>query len=133
MNEEETKRSIADIAYYDLLTEVFTDDGYGIQYHDEELPNDFFELLSITKDGLCGSGGCGEGLFITSASATDTLEIVVNGTFDLEGNTGNIARQYVVPPNSNIAIGCSHLCFEGTPYPFERTIVGSKVFVEKPL
>ncbi len=129
-NEEEGK-NITEITYYDLLKEVFEDDGYGIEYHGEALPNEFIESLMITKEGLCGSGGCGEGLFIVNSSAADTLEIIVNGAYDLEGNIGNIARQYVIPANGKVSIGCSHLCFEGTPYAFERKIVGSKKFIEK--
>jgi hypothetical protein len=66
-------------------------------------------------------------------SPTDTLEVIVNSVYDLEGDAGSIARKYIIPASAKITLGCSHMCFDGTPYEFTREIVGSKVYVEAPL
>lgn len=127
---EENKNDLSGLTYYDLLKQVFEDDGFSFTWNGEALPNDFISSLSITKDGMCGSGECGDLLWITNSSAGDSLEVIVKADYDLEGDTGQITRQYVIPANGKVIIGCSHLCVEGTPYAFEREIIGSKIFKE---
>ena len=81
------KKDMSGLTYYDLIKWVFEDDGEGYYWQGETLPNDYLQVLTITNDGTCGDGGCGDQLYISNSSA-DTLEVIVTSDYDLEGDVG---------------------------------------------
>ena len=120
----ETITDISQLTYRHVIKMVFDDEGEGLEWHGEEMPNEFAKFLTFTTGEACGEGDCGNRLFIKN-SADKVMTVIVRGDYDLEGNQGYIPRKYVIDGGASIQIGCSHLCFGGKGYEIPRTIVES--------
>lgn len=123
-SEEETKLTFAFV-----VEKVFSGDGTPVEWHGEALANGFQDSLVINKSGKCGDGDCGENMTMKNSSDQE-LEVLVKGAYNIGGDEGFIACNYIVPAQGEVLIGCSHLCFEGESYLFDRIIIGSKVYEE---
>ncbi|MTI39852.1 hypothetical protein [Fulvivirga lutimaris] len=121
-SEEETK-----LTFDYVVEKVFNDDGTPVEWHGEALANDFKDSLEINKSGKCGDGDCGENMTMKNTTDQD-LEVLVKGAYNIGGDEGFIACKYIIAAQSEVSIGCSHLCFEGEAYLFDRVIIGSKVY-----
>lgn len=122
---ESTKKDLSELTYRDVIGMVFKDQGEGIEWHGEEMPNTLIESIVINSEGICGDGDCGKTMYITSLDSTKSIEIIMKGAYDLEGDIGYIARKYTLSPGEKLSIGCSHLCYDGKNYLFDRQVVGS--------
>jgi hypothetical protein len=123
--ESKAKSDISQLTYQDVVAMVFDDEGERIEWHGEEMTNELTEFLTIKTGELCGEENCGKRLILTSI-ASKTISLIVRGDYDLEGDQGYIPRKYVIEGGASLQIGCSHLCFDGKGYEFQRTIVGSE-------
>lgn len=123
-DEEKTK-----LTFDQIIEKVFDDDGTPVEWHGEALANYFKDSLVINQSGNCGDGDCGQSLAMKNTTA-QKLEVLVKGAYNIEGDEGFIACKYIVPAQSEVSIGCSHLCFEDEAYLFDRIIIGSKAYVD---
>lgn len=121
---EEAKKDVSQLTYRDIVKLVFNDEGQGIEWHGEAVSNSLQEMLSMTNEGSCGDDSCGKEMFLIN-NDTIAIEVIVKGAFDIEGDRGHIARKYMVKPGETVSMGCSHLCYDGKAYLFDRSIVGS--------
>jgi hypothetical protein len=122
---ETTNKDLSELTYRDVVDLVFKDQGEGVEWHGEEMPNTLISLISIGNEGDCGEGDCGKSMYISNTDSTKSIEVIMKGAYDLEGDIGYIARKYILSPGEKLSIGCSHLCYDGKSYLFDRKIVGS--------
>jgi len=128
--EESPKKDISELTYSDVIDLVFQDQGEGVEWHGEEVPNTLALSVAISSEEACGEGDCGKAMYITSTDSTKTIEVIMKGAYDLEGDIGYIARKYDLAPGQKLSLGCSHLCFNGKSYLFDRQVVGSAYIEE---
>lgn len=121
----DSTQDVSQLTYQDVVAMVYDDEGEGIEWHGEEMPNTLTDFLTITTGEPCGEGNCGNRLALTN-TADQSITLIVKGDYDLEGDQGYIPRKYVVGAGEKLMIGCSHLCIGGKSYEFPRTIVGSE-------
>ncbi|WP_436515523.1 hypothetical protein [Ekhidna sp. To15] len=122
--ETETTQEVDQLTYQDVVAMVYDDQGEGIEWHGEEMPNDLTQFLVITEGNVCGEGDCGKRLSLINTSDR-SITTIIRGDYDIEGDQGYIPRKYVVSASDTLMIGCSHLCYGGKGYSFPRTIVAS--------
>lgn len=121
---EAATKDVTQLTYRDVVAIVFDDDGEGIEWHGEEMPNTLGDLLTIDSGDSCGENGCGTQLSLTSL-AEKPMTVIIKGDYDIKGDQGYIPRKYIIEPAQTLSIGCSHLCYQGESYEFLRTVVGS--------
>ncbi|MEO9870027.1 hypothetical protein [Ekhidna sp.] len=119
------REDVDQLTYQDVVAMVYDDEGERIEWHGEEMSNDLTQFLTISKGDPCGEEDCGKILSLIN-SADQTITLVIRGDYDIEGDQGYIPRKYIIPATDTLLIGCSHLCYGGKSYEFQRTIVGSK-------
>lgn len=122
--EKSAPQDVSQLTYQDVVTLVYDDEGEGMEWHGEEMPNSLKELLAIEEGAPCGEGNCGKRLSLHS-SGDRTMTVIIKGDYDIKGDQGYIPRKYVIEPGQSMDIGCSHLCFGMEAIPFYRSIVGS--------
>ena len=115
----------AELTFKDLFKLVIQDTGQPIEWHNEDLDKTAQKDLLISKEGKCGENNCGEALFMENTSDSK-VEIVIQAPFQIEDVSSHLAVKYLIDPKTKIPIGCSHLCYDGESYSFERRIVGAK-------
>ncbi len=121
----EEPKKVNDLTYREVVDLVFKDEGEGIEWHGEALPNDLTSFLVIEEGGPCGENDCGK--FVTIRNTSEkTIVAITRGDFDINGEQGYIARKYTIAAGQVLSMGCSHLCYQGEGFPFSRTIVGSE-------
>lgn len=124
-----TKESTDDdtITYEFIVEQVFNDEGEGIEWHGEAIPNEEDLFLSFSSSGKCGDGDCGESMFMTSSHETKSIEVILKNSYFFDDEEGSyIARKYIIKPKQKMAIGCTHLCYKGKSYEFAREVVGTQ-------
>ncbi len=114
-----------DLTYMELYNMVTLETGERIEWHGEELDKSATEFLTITEGEPCGENDCGKAMFIEN-SGDEQVHVVIHAPFQIDDVSSHLATRYSIPANSKIAIGCSHLCYEGEAYLFERRVVGAK-------
>ncbi|GAB4236490.1 MAG: hypothetical protein Tsb0034_11160 [Ekhidna sp.] len=120
----EAKKDVSELTFREVYDMVFGDFGKRREWHGEEMPNTLTDMLAITAGEPCGEGNCGEGLLLTN-NADRPIGVVVKGAYDIDGDQGYMATEYEIEAGQSIDIGCSHLCYDGKSYLFDRKIVGS--------
>lgn len=120
----DTATDVTQLTFTDVRDMVFDDEGEGVEWHGEEMPNTLISFLTIEPGAPCGEGDCGNRLSLTS-SAEKTIELIIKGDYDIKGDQGYMSRKYTIAPGATLMIGCSHLCYGGESFEFLRTIVGS--------
>ncbi|MDN5205475.1 hypothetical protein QQ008_29095 [Fulvivirgaceae bacterium BMA10] len=129
--EAEKKKDVSELTYKEIITLVFTNDaGEGIEWHGEESSKEGAEELAIVMRDQCGEDDCGQQVFLTNSNADKPIKAIIKAPFNIEGEESYAARAYEVPANSEVAIGCSHLCYNGKSYAFTREIVAAE-YLEK--
>ncbi len=125
-NEELTAstKGVDQLTFQDVVAMVYDDEGEGIEWHGEEMPNDLIEFLVISSGDPCGEKDCGQRLTLTNNS-DQSITTIIRGEYDIEGDQGQIPRKYVIDGGGTLLIGCTHLCYDGKGYEFTRTIVAS--------
>jgi len=126
---ETTKKDVSELNYQDVIALIYSDDGERIEWHGEEAPNTLSELLTIASEGVCGEDDCGQAMTITNNDENKTIETIVKAAYDIEGDIGYMAWKHTLSPGETQSMGCSHLCYNGKAYLFDRQVVGS-VYVE---
>ena len=121
----EDPKDVTQLTWREVVGLVYDDEGQGVEWHGEEMPNELTEFLAISSGDPCGDGDCGKNLSLTS-SAEKSMIVIIKGDYDIEGDQGYIPRRYTIEPGQTLNIGCSHLCYGGKSYEFPRTIVGSE-------
>lgn len=51
-----TKKDLSELTYRDVIDVVFKDQGEGIEWHSEDMPNSLTESIAISSEGICGAG-----------------------------------------------------------------------------
>ncbi|MDW3193790.1 MAG: hypothetical protein R8G66_15570 [Cytophagales bacterium] len=120
----EELKNVNDLTYMEVVELVFKDEGEGVEWHGEALPNELKEALLIEEGGPCGEHDCGKIVNIRNTS-DKTIVAITRGDFDINEEQGYLARKYTIPAGQTRSMGCSHLCYRGEAFPFPRTIVGS--------
>ena len=118
-------KDVSELTYQDVTEMVFSDEGERIEWHGEQLPNDALEYLAFKQEGKCGENGCGDALYLANTSVDKTIAAVVKGAYNINGDVGYIARKYIIPAGKQLSVGCSHLCYDGQAYKFDREVVSS--------
>ncbi|MEP5611595.1 MAG: hypothetical protein ABJP45_05065 [Cyclobacteriaceae bacterium] len=113
------------LTYMQIYDLVIQETGERIEWHGEEVDKSALEFLTITENGPCGQNDCGKALVLNNTS-TNQVHVLVHSPFQIEDVTSELATKYTIEANSTISIGCSHLCYAGDSYLFERRIVGAK-------
>ncbi|MEQ9402925.1 MAG: hypothetical protein RIM99_05015 [Cyclobacteriaceae bacterium] len=113
------------LTYMELYNLVIQETGQRIEWHGEELEKDATTFLTISEGEPCGENDCGRAMFLENTSE-GTIHVVIQAPFQIEDVTSHLATQYSITGNSKISIGCSHLCYDGESFLFERRIVGAK-------
>jgi len=121
----EEKEDVSELTYQDVTEMVFSDEGERIEWHGEQLPNEAMDYLSFKLEGKCGEDDCGDALYLTNIHVDRGITAIVKGAYDINGDVGYIARKYIVPAGKQLSVGCSHLCYDGKAYKFDREIVSS--------
>jgi len=119
------EKDVTQLTYQDVVAMVYDDDGEGLEWHGEEMPNELTGFLSIDSGEPCATGNCGNELTLTN-TAEKTITVIVKGDYNIEGDMGYIPRKYTVDAGQTARIGCSHLCYGEGSYAFTRAIVGSE-------
>lgn len=117
-------KEVDQLTFQDVVAMVYDDEGEGIEWHGEEMPNELIEFLVISSEDPCGEGDCGRRLTLTNNS-DQSITTIIRGEYDIEGDQGQIPRKYVIDGGGRLLIGCTHLCYGGKGYEFTRTIVAS--------
>lgn len=117
-------KDVSQLTWRDVVAMVYDDQGEGIEWHGEEMPNELTELLVISEGDPCGENDCGQRLSLINVS-NRSITTIIRGDYDIEGDQGYIPRKYVIASGDTLMIGCSHLCYNGKGYEFPRTIVAS--------
>lgn len=125
----ESSEDVSELSYSDVIQRVFNDEGEGVEWHGEALPNDLIEFLDLSGSGVCGESDCGIE-FTLKNNSDRTIVAIARGDYDIKGDQGYIARKYTIEAGASLSMGCSHLCYEGEAYPFRRSIVGSEYLEE---
>lgn len=118
-------KKVNDLTYREVVALVFKDEGEGIEWHGEALPNELASFLVIEEGGPCGENDCGKTVTIRNTS-DKTIVAITRGDFDINDEQGYIARKYTIAAGESLSMGCSHLCYQGEGFPFSRTVVGSE-------
>lgn len=118
-------KEVNDLTYREVVDLVFKDEGEGIEWHGEALPNELSTFLIIEEGEPCGENNCGKNVTIRNTS-DKTIVAITRGDFDINGEQGYIARKYTIAAGQALSMGCSHLCYQGEGFPFSRTVVGSE-------
>lgn len=121
---ETTATEVDELTYQDVVAMVYDDEGERIEWHGEEMPNELAEFLAITSGEPCGEGDCGSRLTLTN-NLDNSITVIIRGDYDIEGDQGFIPRKYIIGGGQKLIIGCSHLCYGGKAYEFQRSIVAS--------
>ncbi len=114
-----------ELTYMELYNLVIQETGQRIEWHGEELETSAAEFLTITKGEACGENDCGKSVFLENSSE-NRIQVVIQAPFQIEDVSSHLATKYTIEASSKIAIGCSHLCYEGESYLFERRVVGAR-------
>lgn len=122
--ETASAKDVDQLTWQDVVAMVFDDQGEGIEWHGEEMPNDLTEFLVINSGDPCGEEDCGQRLSLVNIS-DKSITTIIRGDYDIEGDVGYIPRKYVIDAGDTLMIGCSHLCYGGKGYKFPRTFVAS--------
>ncbi len=122
---EPNTQDASELTYSDVVAMVYDDEGERIEWHGEEMPNDLTSFLAVSEGDPCGENDCGKRLTLSNSS-DQSITVIMRGDYDIEGDQGYIPRKYVIEGGDNLLIGCSHLCYGGSSYPFPRTIVSSE-------
>lgn len=120
----ETKKDVSELTFSEVYGMVFGEFGNRREWHGEEMPNTLTNMLSIGSGEPCGEDNCGKDLLLTNNS-DKSIGVVVKGAYDIEGDQGYMAVEYQIEASQSVKIGCSHLCYVGKSYLFDRQIVGS--------
>lgn len=131
VTEKTTKKDVSELTYRDVIAMIYSEDGEGIEWHGEEVSNTLSELLVFSSNGDCGEGDCGKAMFITNNDEDKTIEVIVKASYDLEGDIGFLARKYTLTAGETQSMGCSHMCYNGKAYLFDRQLVGSVYVLEQ--
>lgn len=123
--ETSESEEVDQLTYQDVVAMVYDDEGEGVEWHGEEMPNDLVDLLSIALADPCGENDCGHQLTLSNTDSS-SITVIIRGDYDIEGDQGYIPRKYLIDGGATLKIGCSHLCYGGKGYEFRRTIVGSE-------
>lgn len=118
-------KNVNDLTYQEVVDLVFQDNGEGVEWHGEALPNDLKEFLIIEEGSPCGENDCGKSVTIRNTS-DKTIVAITRGDFDINAEQGYLARKYVLVAGETLSMGCSHLCYRGEAFPFARMVVGSE-------
>ncbi len=118
-------KDVNDLTYREVVDLVFKDNGEGVEWHGEVLPNELVEYLVLSEGDPCGEEDCGKDLTIQNTS-DKTIVAITRGDFDINEEQGYLARKYTIAAGQTLSMGCSHLCYQGEGYPFPRTVVGSE-------
>lgn len=118
-------KDVNDLTYQDVVSLVFQDDGEGVEWHGEALPNDLKEFLIIEEGPPCGENDCGKSVTIRNTS-DKTIVVITRGDFDINAEQGYLARKYIIVAGETLSMGCSHLCYQGESFSFVRAVVGSE-------
>ena len=121
----EELKDVNDLTYMEVVELVFKDEGEGVEWHGEALPNEMKEALVIEEGGPCGEHDCGKTVSIRN-TADKTIVAITRGDFDINDEQGYLARKYTILAGQTLSMGCSHLCYRGEAFPFRRAIVGSE-------
>ena len=120
----EVKKDVSELTYMEVYQAVFSEFGSRREWHGEEMPNTLTEMLTISSGEPCGEDNCGKALQLKNSSDR-SIGVVVKGAYDIQGDQGYMAVEYEVGAGESIKIGCSHFCYNGESYLFDRQIVGS--------
>lgn len=120
----ENKKDVSELTFNEVYGMVFGESGNRREWHGEEMPNTLTNMLSIATGEPCGEDNCGNALSITNNS-DKSIGVVIKGAYDIEGDQGYMAVEYEITAGQSVNIGCSHLCYVGKSYLFDREIVGS--------
>lgn len=117
------------LTYMELYEMVVQGTGTRVEWHGEALDQSAVNMLTIFKEGKCGEKECGDAVFIENVS-DNMIDFIVQAPFQIDDVTSELATRYSIEGNTKISIGCSHLCYDGESYLFERRIVGAKEITE---
>jgi len=120
----EIKKDVSELTFNEVYEAVFGEFGNRREWHGEEMPNTLTSMLSIGTGDPCGEDNCGQELLLTN-STDRSIGVVLKGAYDIEGDQGYMAVEYEIGAGESVNIGCSHLCYVGKSYLFDRQIVGS--------
>ncbi len=117
-------KDVDQLTWRDVVAMVYDDQGEGIEWHGEEMPNELTGFLVMSTGDPCGEDDCGQRLSLANTSDR-SITTIIRGDYDIEGDQGYIPRKYIIAASDTLMIGCSHLCYAGKGYEFPRTIVAS--------
>jgi len=119
------KKSEEQLTYKQLREMVMQGSGEPIEWHGESIDKSMLAELKIIEKGTCGENACGKALYLQNNS-NQSVEVTINAPFQIEEVSSYLAARYLLKGSEQIAIGCSHLCYEGERFEFKREIVGAK-------
>lgn len=125
--QEETSDTEEDqLTYMELYNLVTLETGNRIEWHGEDTDKSAAEFLTITEGESCGENDCGKAVYLENSSE-NLIQVIIQAPFQIEDVSSHLATRYSIEGKSKISIGCSHLCYDGEAYLFERRVVGAKV------
>lgn len=101
-----------------------------MDFHGEGYGMEAAENVTLTQGESCGESNCGNLMVVTNSGDTP-IRFAVKANFTLPGNPlTEMIREYRVEANETAVVGCSHLCYEGNSYKFDREIISAAFISE---
>lgn len=128
---EEVKTDVSELTYLQIYQLVLEQaNGSGMDFHGEGYGMEASEKVTISQGDSCGESNCGNLMVVTNSGDTP-IKFAVKANFTLPGNPlTEMIREYRVEANETAIVGCSHLCYEGNSYKFDREIISAAFISE---
>lgn len=122
--EEVQTKDISELTFLEVYMLAFEDgSGGGMDFHGESFGVEAQSDLELIDGVPCMTKDCGTVQLLRNKNKEQELEVAIKASFLLPNNPAKeIYRYYLVPADSAVSVGCSHICHNGKRYPVKREI-----------